>query len=1276
MKTPLLYIFILFSFNLFGLRAQTVDSTNIPLVIINTQDSIIAASKVNGTIKIIDNGPGKMNHPGDAPVYSSNIGVKYHGSFSLYFPQKSYAFETRDALNNSVNVSLLGLPAENDWILLQHYNDKSFVRNTLTFRLFQEMGHYASRAKYCEMYVNNHYMGVYTLIENIKRDKNRVNIAKMTATSNVGDSLTGGYIFKVDNIGADDITWNSSHAPTGYSVGSVQFIYSYPKSEDITTQQKNYLKNYVDTFENAIFGNGYTDPRYGYNKYLDVQSFVDYFITGEFTRNIDAYKKSAFFFKDNISNGGLIHAGPVWDFDWAYKNFSECFENTLDGSGWAYKIYDCSPWPVPPAWTMRLVSDTVFANKCHDRYFQLRKTILSIPQINFYIDSIANLLDGPQKRHYALWNTLGKRPGVEILGTPEIDSFPKTYQGEVAKLKKWISQRLDFLDANMIGKATVITPKKLIHYWHFNSTASAVHLGPIPADYSTLGNGSLIYKPIPGGGPGTAQAYIDNINPGDTINQRPGFAGCCGATNYAVRTRNPSDNMQFLWYIPTKKYQNIVIKYETQSSSTASGPHRQVFSYSVDSGLHFITAGLPAAYDSAGLLWGKVVLDLSSLPAVNNNDKFVFKMTFTAPNTGTSGNNRFDNITVEGDTMLAPVITSTALTGGIINLPYSYTIKSTGDPAPTFSVSGNPTWLTLHDNVLSGTPTLVDTIDPITITATNPVGSNQQVFTLIIDDVTPVAPAITSVAPTAGILATLFTYKIATTGIPKPAISVSGKPAWLTLTDTVLSGTPPSGGIFGPITITAINIAGNAQQSFSITVPSVPLITSAAITVGIAHSLYMYTISATGTPAPGFSISGNPSWLTLSGNILSGTPPTVGTFGPITITVVNTKGSNQQTFNIIVSSAPAITSTVVTLGTVGSVYIYNITATGTPAPVISVAGYPTWLTMSGSKISGTPASSGLIGPITVTATNSVSVVHQIFFIKVANPSVNTSASKLIHYWHFNNTLPADGSGGISFGTHPIVADYSTLKNAALVYQPLQGVVKDTGSIDNLQGDTINQRSGFGGCCGTLNNAVRTRNPSDSMRFLWYLPTSNYKNIVIKYETQSSSTKSGQREQIFSYSLDSASTFINSAFPVISNFADTVWQKVTLDLRSVTSVNNNGKFVLRINFSAPNTGNKGNNRFDNITVEGDPISGTGITEIAGADYILYPIPAYDHINLITPFEGDITISIYNSTGGLISVYNLHGKESMINTSHLSPGFYFMKISEKKGEMSKTLKFIKE
>ena len=292
--------------------------------------------------------------------------------------------------------------------------------------------------------------------------------------------------------------------------------------------------------------------------------------------------------------------------------------------------------------------------------------------------------------------------------------------------------------------------KKLIHYWHFNNTVTGAHLGEIPADYSTLSNASIIYKPIKvTGASDTTQAYIDNYKvvtaDYDTINPRPGYGGCCGGTNYAVRTRNPGDYMQFLWYIPTKKYQNIVINYGTQSSSTASGQHRQVFSYSLDSALTFTTAGLPIAYDSAGLVFGRVRIDLSSIPAVNNNGKLVLKILFTAPNTGTSGNNRFDNITVEGDTIIRPEFTSTALNTAIINRPYSYTIAATGNPAPSFTVSGNPAWLTLSDNILSGTPPTVGTFGPVTITATNIAGSSQQVYTLTVGaDITPVEPKITA----------------------------------------------------------------------------------------------------------------------------------------------------------------------------------------------------------------------------------------------------------------------------------------------------------------------------------------------------------------------------------------------------------------------------------------------------------------------------------------------------------------------------------------------------
>jgi Secretion system C-terminal sorting domain len=824
--------------------------------------------------------------------------------------------------------------------------------------------------------------------------------------------------------------------------------------------------------------------------------------------------------------------------------------------------------------------------------------------------------------------------------------------------------------------------KKLIHYWHFNTTTTGVHLGAVPADYSATGNAYVIYKPKPGGGSDTSQAYMDTYTPVatdyDTINPRPGYAGCCGATNYAVRTRNPSDNMQFVWYIPTKKYQNIVINYGTQSSSTASGQHRQLFSYSTDSAVTFTAAGLPIAYDSAGLAFGRVRVDLSSIPAANNNGKLVFKILFSTPNTGTSGNNRFDNITVEGDTIIQPVFTSTALTTGIINRLYSYSVTTTGSPAPVFSVSGNPSWLTLSGNILSGTPTSVGTYGPVTITATNLAGSSQQVFSLVVGaDVTPVAPLITSTAPLTGAIASLFSYKISSTGIPKPTISVSGNPDWLTLNDTTLSGTPASPGVFGPITITATNILGSVQQTFSITVPSAPSFTSPALTIATANSQYTYTIITSGLPAPVLSISGNPEWLTLNGNILSGIPPAVGTFGPIIITATNTEGTDQQVFSIIVSSIPQITSTPAATGTVGSVYTYNITTTGVPTPEITVSGNPAWLNLSGNTLTGTAASSGLIGPVTLTATNSVSSDKQTFYIKVANPDVNTSSSKMIHYWHFNNTLPADGSGNIYLGYTPLMADFSRIGGASIVYKPIKGVVNDLGTIDNLVGDTINQRTGFSACCGAVNNAVRARNPSDSMQFLWYMPTTRYQNIVIKYETELSSLKSGQREQVFSYSLDSAATFINTGLPVFSHFADTLWGKVTLDLRSIPAVNNNRKFVLRIDFVTQNTGTKGNNRFDNITVEGDISSDIdAIPEISKSDYALYPNPAKDHITLITTFEGEKMVSIYNSSGIVVSTYKMSGKEIQIETSSLSQGLYFMKILEPGGKTISILKFIRE
>jgi hypothetical protein len=419
-------------------------SSILPIIIITTKNgaSIPDEPKIPANMKIIHYG--SINHVTDvANIYDGDVGIEIRGRYSAGLPQKPYGFETRDASGNNLNVPLLNMPPENDWMLLANYNDKTFMRNSLAFYLFREMGHYAPRTQHCEVMVNDNYQGVYVFCEKIKRDNNRVNIAVLDSSENTGDDLTGGYIFKIDYYDASN-SWVSHYSPTGERGGDVHFVYEYPKPEDITNRQKIYIREFVDALESALYGENFRDPIKGYRAYLDVNSFIDYFIIGELSRNVDAYKKSAYFYKDRESNGGRLHAGPVWDFDWAWKNINECYFGARDGSGWAYKVHDCGNWPVPPGWTLKLIQDPEFTRKLSARYFSLRKTVLKETYLNSYIDSVSTLVEDAQKRHYDKWRILGVN-----VGTPETDSQPTTYAGEIAKFKEWIATRLTWLDANL-----------------------------------------------------------------------------------------------------------------------------------------------------------------------------------------------------------------------------------------------------------------------------------------------------------------------------------------------------------------------------------------------------------------------------------------------------------------------------------------------------------------------------------------------------------------------------------------------------------------------------------------------------------------------------------------------------------------------------------------------------------------------------------------------------------------------------------------------------------
>ncbi len=457
MKKIISLLVLFVSISLIGqnsLRSPVVFTTsNLPIVLLNTAGiEIPDEPKIDATMQIIYNGVGIINNITDIPnIFDNKIGIELRGSSSINYPQKPYKLETRNALNVKQNVSLLGMPSESDWILLSNYNDKVFIRNTLSYKLFNEMGNYSTRAKFCEVVLNGDYVGIYLLMENIKRGTNRVNIAKLDPIENTGIEVTGGYIIKNDYWDASN-SWLSNYHPIDHPTFDVNMVYEYPKPENISPEQKNYIQSFINNFETALYSVDYADSEIGYNKYIDVNTFIDYLIVNELARNGDGFKKSSYFNKDinTPTLSAKLKAGPVWDFDWAWKNIDECniFAST-DGSGWAHKVNDCNPDVNSPGWYVRLLQDTNFQNKLRCRWNDLRTNIISNASLMTYIDDSATNLGESQVRHFQKWEHLGQNTG-----TPEIDPDPTTFEGQIQKFKNWLNLRLTWLDANIPGNAT------------------------------------------------------------------------------------------------------------------------------------------------------------------------------------------------------------------------------------------------------------------------------------------------------------------------------------------------------------------------------------------------------------------------------------------------------------------------------------------------------------------------------------------------------------------------------------------------------------------------------------------------------------------------------------------------------------------------------------------------------------------------------------------------------------------------------------------------------
>jgi len=425
-----------------------LDSSNLPIVIIDTRGKTISNEpKITAHMKIIYNGPGKMNYRRDQNFHYNNwIGIETRGNSSQSYPQKQYGVELRDSVSgDDLDAELLGMPAEEDWVLYAPYNDISMLRNVLTYHLWNEMSHWGPRTRFCEVILNNTYQGIYILMESIKRGPTRVDISKMNPQDTAGLQLTGGYIMKIDKKNnPNDKSFVSKVKSTTNT--DITWLYHYPESDDINPKQQDYIRKYIDTVEQLIASPNFADPVNGYRKYLSTRSFIDYFLLTEFTRNIDAYKASSYFYKEKLSmdgDKGQFKAGPVWDYNFGYGNASFC--SGAQTTGWMYDGCMPATLATPVLWR-RLLADPTYANEVKCRWQELRRTILDTGYLFPFLNRYAfDTLDAAQKRHFSQWRILGTNPG----GFNAYIAI--SYPDELNRLKTWIRNRLSWMDANMPG---------------------------------------------------------------------------------------------------------------------------------------------------------------------------------------------------------------------------------------------------------------------------------------------------------------------------------------------------------------------------------------------------------------------------------------------------------------------------------------------------------------------------------------------------------------------------------------------------------------------------------------------------------------------------------------------------------------------------------------------------------------------------------------------------------------------------------------------------------
>lgn len=441
--------------------AVNTDGSEIPYLIIDVnQKAIQDEPKIKGSL---------FSYEKNILKYEIPIGIEYRGKTSfLMSDKKSFGFETRNVSGKDSSVSFYDMPPDEDWLLIGNvyskmnggqYFDSTMMYHYIGYEIARKTGQYAARSKWVELQIDGAYQGLYLLMEKLKRSDDRI---ALQAINKGDDSLSGGYIIIIDKgnikgenrktsrFGFDmssDATYtaansfrskydyngtllkNPPYGPPFHELKSSEtyFMYEYPSQEKISMSQKKYIQQYIHDFETSLLRDDFSKGDTSYHKYIDIPSFVDYFLINELCFNIDAYRLSTYLTKEK---GGKLSAGPVWDMNIGFDEGKRVPQND-----WIINYNKHVEWDMWMLhfWYPRMMKDPFFRKAVKLRWSELRQNEFKTDHLLSLVDSTSNFLikNGAVQRNFQKWDNNFALP---------------LYKSKIGRLKKFIETRAAWMD--------------------------------------------------------------------------------------------------------------------------------------------------------------------------------------------------------------------------------------------------------------------------------------------------------------------------------------------------------------------------------------------------------------------------------------------------------------------------------------------------------------------------------------------------------------------------------------------------------------------------------------------------------------------------------------------------------------------------------------------------------------------------------------------------------------------------------------------------------------